>query len=88
MTESVERYDPNSQFKNRFIAEAIKLFQTKFSITIVWNYFATAHGKGVVDGIGSLVKNRVLRSVMVGESIVYCANDFVKPLTKKNRKLH
>lgn len=78
---------PRSQFKNRFIAEAIKLFETKFSITIIWNYFATAHGKGTVDGIGSLVKNKVLRSVMVGESIVYCAKDFVNAFNKDKSKI-
>lgn len=78
---------PHSQFKNRFIAEAIKLLQTKFSITIIWNFFATAHGKGIVDGIGSLVKYKVLRLVMIGEAIVYCANQFVKAFNKEQSKI-
>jgi hypothetical protein len=33
-------------------------------IHIQWNYFATSHGKGVVDGIGGTVKRLVWNSVM------------------------
>lgn len=68
---------PNSQFKNKFIAAIILLFQNKFGIKIVWNYFATAHGKGIVDGLGAVIKKKVRRLVMARERIVNCASDFV-----------
>lgn len=40
---------PTNQFKNKFMAAVIKLFETKFRKKIIWNYFATAHGKGCID---------------------------------------
>lgn len=50
---------PASQFKNRYIAAAIPALQKKHHITIRWNFFATSHGKGPVDGIGGAVKRHV-----------------------------
>ena len=32
-------------------------------LKITWNFFATSHGKGVVDGIGSTLKRTVWRHV-------------------------
>lgn len=68
---------PNNQFKNKFIAALLKLLEVHFAITIIWNFFATFHGKGCVDGIGAVVKNRVKRIVKTRKAIVNCAQDFV-----------
>ena len=35
------------------------LLQEKHHIHIHWNFFATSHGKGPVDGIGGAVKRYV-----------------------------
>lgn len=67
---------PNNQFKNRFTAALIKMFQISQKLKIFWNFFATAHGKGSVDGIGAVVKTRVKRLVKSRHSIVNCSRDF------------
>ena len=46
---------PTSQFKNRFVAEIIRYLHEKYGVKIRWNYFATSHGKGPVDGIGAII---------------------------------
>ena len=54
---------PSSQFKNKYIVSMIPVLQKKYGITIRWNYFATSHGKGAVDGIGGSVKRQVWTAV-------------------------
>lgn len=68
---------PNSQFKNKFICALILLFEKIFNIKIYWNFFATSHGKGCVDGFGSVVKNRVRRLVNSRKAVVNSSIDFV-----------
>lgn len=68
---------PTAQFKNKYISAAIQLFENLFPFTIVWNFFATSHGKGCVDGIGAAVKAKVRRLVLSRQAIVHCAKDFV-----------
>ena len=36
----------------------------KFQCKVSWKYFATSHGKGVVDGIGGSAKSLVRKRVM------------------------
>ena len=52
---------PTSQFKNKYIAHF--LHQLRAFVSIEWHYFATSHGKGVVDGIGGTVKRMVWNAV-------------------------
>lgn len=68
---------PNNQFKNKYMAAAIKAFEVKFRKKIIWNYHATAHGKSCVDGIGAVAKNKMKRLVNSRKSVVNCAKDFV-----------
>lgn len=68
---------PSSQFKNKFIAAVIPVLEDKFGIKITWNYFATSHGKGCVDGIGATTKIIVRKHVRARDCIVNNASDFV-----------
>lgn len=74
---------PSSQFKNKFIAAIIKVFELRFKKKIYWNYFATSHGKGCVDGIGATVKKRVRRRIDSRKEIVNCTSDFVRSFKKE-----
>lgn len=67
---------PSSQFKNRFIAAMIVHLEAKFEIQIIWNYFATSHGKGCVDGIGA--KCIVRNHIKARDCIVNSAADLVE----------
>ena len=55
---------PSSQFKNHFIAAAIPWFEEKYSIKLCWNFFASSHGKGHVDGIGGTIKRIATQKVI------------------------
>lgn len=78
---------PSSQFKNKFIAESIKILEKKHGKKIIWNYFATSHGKGPVDGIGGSIKRQVWEAVRRRKCLVTNASEFVKannPTSKIN----
>lgn len=75
---------PSSQFKNKYIAASLKSLQERFNLTIIWNFFATAHGKGPVDGIGGAVKRYVWRMVKTRKCMVYNASQFAKAAENSN----
>ena len=52
-----------SQFKRRYLFSNLYEWQNDYSVQIMWNFFATSHGKGAVDGIGGTVKRSVWRNV-------------------------
>ena len=67
---------PSSQFKNHYIAASLHALE-KQGIKILWNFFATSHGKGPVDGIGGSVKRHVWTAVKTRKVIVNNAASFV-----------
>ena len=70
---------PASQFKNRYIAASIPILKAKHKLNIIkWNFLATSHGKGPVDGIGGSVKRHVWMQVKTRKSMVYNAATFVE----------
>lgn len=73
---------PSSQFKNKFMASFIPLMEKEFDIKIFWNFFATSHGKGCVDGIGATTKMIVRKHIRARDCIVNSANDFVSAFNR------
>lgn len=65
-----------SQFKSRYNFDNILHHEREFGIQADWSYFATAHGKGPIDGIGGEVKRQVWRSVLQGKVVVNNATEF------------
>ena len=61
---------PASQFKNRYIAAALHTLQSTYKLLIYWNFFATSHGKGPVDGIGGAVKRYGWSAVKARKHVV------------------
>ncbi|CAF1674286.1 unnamed protein product [Adineta ricciae] len=51
-------------FKNRFNILNLSFHQTDFNIHAVWAFSATSHGKGPVDGLGSVLKSTGTRFMM------------------------
>ena len=70
---------PSSQFKQRFLLSSITLFNRN----IVWNFFATSHGKGPVDGIGGSTTRLVSSEVMSGKAEVTTSTEFAEVAAKK-----
>ena len=46
-----------SQFKSHYMMELLRRWQVQLGIKFEWLFFATSHGKGVVDGIGAVLKH-------------------------------
>ena len=65
-----------SQFKNKYNVDNLLHHVMDFSCTADWSFFATAHGKGPVDGIGAEVKRQVWRSTLQGNVVVTSAKQF------------
>lgn len=49
-----------------------------------WNFFATSHGKGVVDGLGGTVKRSVWRYVRSGKGNAATLMSFYKTAVERN----
>ena len=70
---------PSSEFKNRYMVRLVSILAKRYGCLVEWKYFATSHGKGVVDGIGGAAKSGVRRKVMSkrdNADIVQCSTDF------------
>lgn len=73
------------QFKNKFIVRSLPDFLNGFGCkSIEWNYFATSHGKGAVDGVGAVVKRKVWQltktnSINLHDALSFfeCARDHI-----------
>ena len=46
-----------SQFKTKYTLAAIAVLENKHDVKITWNFLATSHGKGPVDGIGAAIRH-------------------------------
>lgn len=67
----------SSQFKNKFIARSLPDFVSEFGCKVLeWNYFATSHGKGAVDGIGATIKRKVWQMTKTNNLILENALSF------------
>ena len=69
---------PSSEFKNKFMVRTLQVLSEKFNRDFTWKYFATSHGKGIVDGVGGNVKRLVRMKMMAqGEGCsIKSAKDF------------
>ncbi|GFO37933.1 Cc8l18.2-like protein [Plakobranchus ocellatus] len=57
------------------------MFAKILQYEVVWQYFATSHGKGVVDGIGGAAQSAVRRVQSKTSPVMQCAKvllDFVR----------
>lgn len=70
------------QFKNRWTLSLVLTAKDLFGIDLTWNFFESGHGKGVVDGIGGIVKRYVYQRIMTGAARVYSAKEFHKCLSE------
>lgn len=53
-----------SQFKNQFVMNTIKTFETRYQFKLFWNFYAPMHGKSVFDGIGGTLKRYVKERII------------------------
>jgi hypothetical protein len=65
-----------SQFKQRFLFRNLTKLSIDYDLNLSWSFFATSHGKGVVDAIGGTVKRMVWQEIMTKKQCKTAA-DFV-----------
>ena len=63
------------QFKQKYTLSLLAVFECRYGVKSTWSFFATSHGKGVVDGIGATIKGAVWRKIRSGSNIE-TAEDF------------
>lgn len=76
---------PSSEFKNRYMMRLLQELSRKYKRKFSWKYFATSHGKGIVDGIGGRAKSIVRMEVMskkIDSTIVQSSKDFARAATR------
>ena len=73
-----------SQFKQRYLFSNLHEWETDFGVQLVWNFFATSHGKGAVDGIGGTLKRSVWRVVRAGTKSPIDAASYAGIATQRN----
>ena len=56
--------DGPSEFKNQYSRHALQELSELYGKEFAWKFFATSHGKGVVDGVGGSLKSYVRRRVL------------------------
>ena len=66
------------ELKNQFMAVFLRGMVGKYKRNFHWKFFATSHGKGVVDGVGGVVKRVVRQAVVSRQAVVNDARTFAK----------
>ncbi len=62
-----------SHFKQHFLFSSLFLLEKT-----IWNFFATSHGKGVIDGIGGTVKRAIWGRILSEKVVIKTAVDFAE----------
>ena len=47
---------PASQFKNQYVMASMPMLSAKHNVKLSWNFNATSHGKGLIEGVGAPLK--------------------------------
>lgn len=77
-----------SQFKNKFTLSNLLFFGEDFQLTAEWNFFATSHGKGAVDGVGGKLKHSVWLAVKSRRYVVNSLKSFVACAQENVKNIH
>ena len=77
-----------SQFKQKYLFSNLHAWEREYDIKLKWNFFATSHGKGVVDGIGGTIKRAVWRQVKTGHAHITTAEQYAKVAEERNPNIH
>ncbi|XP_033625038.1 uncharacterized protein LOC117288334 [Asterias rubens] len=74
----------SSQFKQRFLFSNLHMWEEQFDVELRWHFFATSHGKGVVDGLGGTVQRSVWRYVRSGKAEAVTPMSFFQVAAERN----
>ena len=66
---------------------AMYMFSKKHDVMLTWNFSATSHGKGPVDGVGATLKRIAMEKVQTRKVVVNNADDFYHAVKDGNIKV-
>jgi hypothetical protein len=72
-----------SQFKQRYLFRNLTRMADNYKLKLSWHFFATSHGKGVVDGLGGTVKRLVWQQILAKQGRCTNAADFINIVKMK-----
>ena len=78
---------PNSPFKNKYVMGAIEMLSEMCNIKIIWNFSATSHGKGPIDGVGATLNRTAADKDRRQESIINNLQDFYNAVMHSSVKV-
>lgn len=79
---------PASQFKNRFMVHYMRTLISKFALSSLhWNFSASGHGKGPVDGIGATIKRGVYSKIMARQALLNTVEDYYQVAKQVSEKI-
>lgn len=73
---------------NRDKFSNLSLFEETHGIKLTWNFFATSHGKGVVDGMGGTVKRTAWHYAKAGKKFISTPQQFAMVTASLSQKVH
>ena len=79
---------PNSQFENKYVMDPKEMLSEMYNIKTIWNFSATSHGKGPVDGVGATLKITAADKVCRHESIITNLQDFYDAVIHSSVKVN
>lgn len=79
---------PTPQFKQHYLFSNLHLWEMEHDFKLAWNFFATSHGKGVVDSIGGTVKRTVWRHIKADRAHVTNAKEYAELAQELCPKIH
>ena len=77
---------PPSQFKNQFAMASMNMSK-KHNVKLSWNFSATSHGKGPVNGVGATLKRHAMEKVQTSKVTINNVNEFYQAVRDSNIKV-
>ena len=74
---------PTSQYRNKFMFDAIAGHSETFNVPVSWHYFEAGHGKGSYDGVDAVVKRMADNAVKREKYVIHDAQGFLRGLHNK-----
>ena len=60
------------------------MLSRKHNMSLTWNFSATSHGKGTVDGVGTTLKRQAMEKVQTNKVVVNNADEFYQAVQDSN----
>ena len=78
---------PASQFKNQYVMTSVPMLSVKHNVNLSWNFSATSHVKGPIDGVGATLKQQAMEKVQTRKCVINNASEYFNAIQGSNIKV-